>query len=156
LISATLDTSVYVRAFNFTGAAAALLGHARAGNFRIDISEAILEETLGVLREKFQRDTYTIHDVRQKLTALCNQVSPTQTLDIVKEDPDDNRILECAAEARSGYIVSEDKDLLRLQEYSDIRIVNVADFLKIIIKRGAIVMLDSCRTPVSATAAFGS
>jgi uncharacterized protein len=132
LISATLDSSVYVRALNFTGTAALLLGYARAGNFRIDIWASILEETLGVPREKFQRDPHTIHDVRQRLTALCNNVSPTQILGVVKEDPDDNRVLECAAEASSDYIVTEDKDLLRLKEYAGIQIVNVADFIKIV------------------------
>jgi predicted nucleic acid-binding protein len=82
---------------------------------------------------KFQRDPHTIHDVRQKLTTLCNHVLPTQTLDVVKEDLDDNRVLECAAEASSSYIVTEDKDLLRLQEYAGIRVVNVADFMKIVV-----------------------
>jgi hypothetical protein len=41
-----------MRAFNFGGPAAVLLGHARAGNIRIDISDAILAETTRVLREK--------------------------------------------------------------------------------------------------------
>jgi hypothetical protein len=41
-----------------------------------------------VLREKFQRDPYTLNDIRQKLTALCNVVSPSEALSIVKEDPD--------------------------------------------------------------------
>ncbi len=43
--------------------------------------------------------------------------NPTQTLDVIKEDPDDNRILECAAAAKSDYIVTDDKDLLRLGKY---------------------------------------
>jgi putative PIN family toxin of toxin-antitoxin system len=132
LISATFDTNnIHIRAFNFGGPAALLLGYARAGYFRIDISEAILQETADVLREKFQRDPYTIHDVRQKPGALCNLVDHTQVLDVIKEDPDDNRILECAAAAKSDYIVSEDKDLLRLGVYEGISIVTISDFLKI-------------------------
>jgi putative PIN family toxin of toxin-antitoxin system len=131
LISATFDTNIHIRAFNFGGPAAVLLGYARAGHFRIDISEAILQETADVLREKFRRDPYTIHDVRQKLEALCNRVAPTQVLNVIKEDPDDNRILECAVTAKSDYIVSEDKDLLRVGRYKGIAIVTVADFLKI-------------------------
>jgi len=120
-----------MRAFNFGGPAAVLLGHARAGNIRIDISDAILAETTRVLREKFQRDPYTINDVRQKLETLCNRVIPTQALDVVKEDPEDNRILECAAAAKSDYIVSEDKDLLRLGYYAGTRIVTIGDFFKL-------------------------
>ncbi len=52
-------------------------------------------------------------------------------LDVIKEDPDDNRILECAAAANSDYIVTEDNDLLRLGGYKGIAIVSVADFLNI-------------------------
>jgi putative PIN family toxin of toxin-antitoxin system len=110
-----------------------LFGYARKGNFRIDISEAILQETRDVLREKFQRDPYEIHDIRQKLEALCNRVARTQVLEVIKEDPDDNRILECAAAARSDYVVSEDQDLLRLGEYEGIPIITVANFLNIVL-----------------------
>ena len=135
MISATLDTSVYVRALNFGGPAAMLLARARAGDLRIDISEPILRETIGVLREKFQRDPYTINDIHHKLTVLCNSVSPTETLDVIKEDSDDNRVLECAASARSDYIVTEDKDLLRLGHYGKARILNIADFMKIMVEQ---------------------
>jgi putative PIN family toxin of toxin-antitoxin system len=131
MISATLDSSVYVRAFNFGGPAAKLLAYARAREIRIDISKAILDETIGVLREKFKRDPYTLNDIRQKLTATCNFIASTGTLDVVKEDPDDNRILECAEAAHSDYVVSEDKDLLRLGLYGEIRIVDIDSFLAI-------------------------
>jgi putative PIN family toxin of toxin-antitoxin system len=132
LISATFDTNIHIRAFNFGGLAAVLLGYARAGHFRIDISKAIVQETVDVLREKFQRDPYAIHDIRQKLETLCSLVATTQVLDVIKEDPDDNRILECALAAKSDYIVSEDKNLLRLGVYEGIAIVTVARFLEIL------------------------
>ena len=82
-----------------------------------------------MLREKFQRDPYTIHDVRQKLEKLCNKVTPSETAEAIREDPDDNRILECAVAARSDYIVTEDKDLLRLREYGGARIMTIGNFL---------------------------
>jgi predicted nucleic acid-binding protein len=70
LISATLDTSVYIRALHLGGPAASLIGHARAGNIRIDISDAILNETIRVLRDKFQWNGYMLHDARAKLLTL--------------------------------------------------------------------------------------
>ena len=128
VISATLDTSVYIRALHFGGPATVIMGHARAGNIRIDISDAILAETIRVLRDKFQWDGYSLHDARGKLLAVGNYVTPTETLQIVKEDPADDRILECAAAAKSDFIVSEDKDLLRLGQFGNARIVSVRDF----------------------------
>ena len=131
MISATLDTSVYIRALHFGGPATVIIGHARAGNIRIDISHAILAETIRVLRDKFQWDGYSLQDARGKLLALGNYVSPTETLQVVKEDPDDDRILECAATAKSDFIVSEDQDLLRLRQFGDSRIVSIRDFINL-------------------------
>jgi predicted nucleic acid-binding protein len=112
VISATLDTSVYIRALHFGGPATVIIGHARAGNIRVDISDAIVAETIRVLRDKFQWDGYSLQDARGKLLALGNHVFPTEILHVVKEDPADDRILECAATANSDFIVSEDKEAL--------------------------------------------
>jgi hypothetical protein len=51
------------------------------------------------------------------------------TLDIVKKDPDDNRVLECAVAARSIYIISGDAHLLDLKELEGITILPPAAFL---------------------------
>lgn len=131
MISATLDSSVYVRALHFGGRAALLIAHARAGNIRIDISDPIVNETLGVLRDRFQWNGYMIQDAREKLLSLSHHVSPTVTLNIIKEDPDDDRILECAATAGSNFIVSEDKDLLRSRRFGDARVVTIQQFLEL-------------------------
>ncbi len=41
-------------------------------------------------------------------------------------------MLECALEARSEFIVSEDKDLLRLREFANARILTLATFVALI------------------------
>jgi uncharacterized protein len=41
-------------------------------------------------------------------------------------------VLECAVSAGSDYIVTGDKDLLRLRQYAGIRIVSVSDFLDMV------------------------
>ena len=53
----------------------------------------------------------------------------------MKDDPDDNRIVECAVEAGSEYIVTKDKDLLRLGGYGGIKIIRPADLLKRVMDR---------------------
>ena len=72
-----------------------LIGHARAGSIRIDISDSILNETMRVLRDKFAWPGERLHDGRGKLAGIANRVTPTETLSVVKDDPDDDRILEC-------------------------------------------------------------
>ena len=44
-------------------------------------------------------------------------------------DPDDDKFIECADDAKCVYIVSGDKGLLSLKKYKDIEIVTVADFM---------------------------
>jgi putative PIN family toxin of toxin-antitoxin system len=125
----TLDTNIYVSALNFGGKPAQLLGMAQAGAIRIDISDAIMAELMRVLREDFAWDGYRLHFMRQRLLEIASRVTPTRTLKVV-DDPDDDRILECAVEAGSEFIVTNDKAILRLGEYGGIKIIRVVDFLQ--------------------------
>jgi len=70
-----------------------------------------------------------ISEAKEIVAEAARVVKPAVQLDIIKEDPPHNRILECAVSAGSDYIVSGDKDLLRLGRYDSIRILRVADFL---------------------------
>ena len=49
----------------------------------------------------------------------------------MKDDPDDNRVLECAIESSSDYIVTYDKHLLKLKEYKGIKIMKHEEILKV-------------------------
>jgi uncharacterized protein len=130
VIGVTLDTSVYIGALNSRGFGSDLLMMAAAGEIRIDTSEAILSETFRVLREKFRWDPYRLHDVSRRLSSLTHCVTPSIVLDVVKEDPPDNRVLECAIEAGSSVILTWDKDLLRIRTYNGIEIRTPAQFLR--------------------------
>ena len=127
--SVTLDTNIYVSALEFGGVGARLLGMARAGMIGIDVSDAILDELVAVLRDDFAWEAYRLHFAREQLAKLGNLVTPKKAIDAIKEDPDDNRILECALEGGSEFIVTSDKDLLRLSEYGNIRIVTASQLL---------------------------
>jgi predicted nucleic acid-binding protein len=67
---------------------------------------------------------------------LGRVVTAGERIDAVKEDPADNRILECARTAGSNFIVTGDKDLLRLGSFEGTAIVRVADFLGMAEVRG--------------------
>jgi putative PIN family toxin of toxin-antitoxin system len=134
-VRVTLDTNVYVSAFEFQGMARRLLHMALDGDIEIAVSEPIIRETLRVLREKFDWDGYRLNDAKQQILGLAHLVEPEQTLNVVKDDPDDNRIVECAVEAGSEYIVTKDKDLLRLGGYGGIKIIRPADLLKRVMDR---------------------
>jgi uncharacterized protein len=55
---------------------------------------------------------------------------PAQKLNMIADDPDDNKIIECAVAAGAAVIVSSDKHLLRLGQYRGIRIMQVRQLLE--------------------------
>jgi putative PIN family toxin of toxin-antitoxin system len=129
--SVTADTNIYISGLHFGGKPRRFLDLARAGVFRLDISEPIKSEILRVLREDFAYPEDALRDVRERIERITHPVTPTETLDIIKADPSDNRILECAAAAKSDYIVTGDKrHILPLGSHAGIPIVKVADFLR--------------------------
>jgi putative PIN family toxin of toxin-antitoxin system len=81
-----------------------------------------------VLRDKFGWEGYRLRFGREALRKLARIVEPTETIAIA-DDPDDNRILECAVEAKSDFIITNDKDLLRLRSYAGIPIIRASDFI---------------------------
>jgi len=50
-------------------------------------------------------------------------------LSVIKEDPDDDRVLECAVSAEAKHIVSRDRHLLRLGSYPSTQIMSVRQFM---------------------------
>ncbi len=54
-------------------------------------------------------------------------VDPATHIHICR-DPDDDKFIDCAVDAKCLYIVSGDKDLTSLKNYKDIQIVTVAEF----------------------------
>jgi putative PIN family toxin of toxin-antitoxin system len=128
LIRATLDSNILISAMEFQGIGSRLIGMARAGTIRFDTSDAIPDETIGVLRDKFRWDGYRLHFARIELWNIANCVSPQESL-AVADDPDDDRILECAVAAGSDIIITRDNDLLRLREYRGIKIMTPDQFL---------------------------
>src|ERR1700693_3735809 len=59
-------------------------------------------------------DSERIAAAVETLGSITKRTAPTEALDIVKTDPDDNRVVECAPAAASEFIVSGDAELLWL------------------------------------------
>jgi putative PIN family toxin of toxin-antitoxin system len=136
VLGVTADTNVYVSALAFGGKPLQILEMAAQGLIRLSISDAIVEETIRVLSDKFQWEKAALREADATIRSIAEIVTPTQVVDVVKTDPPDNRVLECAAEAKSDYIVSGDRDLLKLGRFGDIPIVRVVEFLKATLEEG--------------------
>jgi putative PIN family toxin of toxin-antitoxin system len=62
------------------------------------------------------------------LGEVSTLVKPARRVKVLRDDPD-NRILECAAAAGAGAIVTGDREMLALGEYAGVRILSLAQYL---------------------------
>lgn len=66
----------------------------------------------------------------REIEDLAGLVEPKERVGAVAEDPEDNRVLECAVESGANVIKSGDSQLLAFQEFSRIKIMNSDEFLR--------------------------
>ena len=73
--------------------------------------------------------------IRVRLERIAHLVEPDFVLKVVADDPDDNRVLECAVTGEANFIVSGDRHLLQLGSHADIVILTVRQFMNASIVR---------------------
>jgi putative PIN family toxin of toxin-antitoxin system len=129
MIRAVLDTNVVVSALlRPEGRPALILKLALSKQFRRCVSESLLEEYTEVLaRAQFGWDQRRRDRLIRDLRAASTLVIPRKRLRITS-DPDDNKVMECALEARADFVVTGNvRDFLA--RYQDVRVINPLDFL---------------------------
>jgi hypothetical protein len=131
VLRVVLDTNVLISAIVFGGKPRQILELAIRGEIQLCISDPILDEIRGVLRRsKFGYSPEMIQVILTELTAVADFVNPLKAIEVVSQDPADNRIIECAVEAGASYIVTGDTHLLKISWYGSIEIVNAVAFLE--------------------------
>jgi len=129
MIRVVFDTNVYISALMFGGVPGSLLDLALLQSFLLVVSPALLDELDEKLREKFEVAAEDAAIIRDKLESVAEIVRPDMVLQVITDDSDDNRVLECAVKGRADYIVTGDRHLLKLGSYNAISIVKVRQFL---------------------------
>jgi putative PIN family toxin of toxin-antitoxin system len=71
-----------------------------------------------------------IQTIILEISNIAEWIEPTKSHKIVKEDPDDTMILDCAIDAKVDFIITGDMHLLELEEYEGIRFARPNDFLQ--------------------------
>ena len=127
-----LDTNVYISAILFGGNCEEILRFAALGSYDLIISESILKELKGILDKKFHWSKKQISETLSYIKGLAEVIKPDISLSVIKNDPSDNKILECALKAKAACIVTGDKaHLLPLKVYKGIKILSPSDFLRL-------------------------
>lgn len=137
-MKAILDTNVVVSSFlSPAGVRAKVLGAWEKGQFELVVSEDILAEYKRALnyKEVSSRHGMTVEQISQtvsEMKSFATIIKPIQKLTVIKDDPADDKFLECAKEAGAEYIISADPHLLKLKQYEDIQILSPSEFLLLI------------------------
>ncbi len=146
----TLDTNVLVSAFiSKHGHPADILELViMLEEIKLVLSEEILEEFHEVLtREEVKaRFGYSKPEVAEFVEAIrgvAEIVAIESDFKVVREDPEDDVVVNTAYDGKADYIVSGDKHLLRLTRFKGVRIVSPTSFLTIVAKRFGDLMLSN-------------
>jgi putative PIN family toxin of toxin-antitoxin system len=133
-----LDTNVFVSAtLSSKGAPAEIIRRWEAEEFEVVASLPLISEFERVLwyprvRRYIKLSEEEIDRLQKRLKAVAAVVDPHFTLEIVKKDPADNRVLECAVAGEASCIVTGNTHLLELGEYQQIVILRPAEFLAVL------------------------
>ena len=126
-----LDSNVLISALMFGGKPRDILDLAIKELIEVAISDDILEEIKEVLEgKKFHFPKRIVGALIREIQELADYVEPEEKIEAVPEDPEDNRVLECAVESGANIIVSGDSHLLALQSFGQVKIMNPDEFLR--------------------------
>jgi len=128
-----LDTNILISALGWEGPPKAVFRKILNKEFELIISQKQMGELERVLNYPKFKFTEEQKDTFLEVIAECGIVVETHNgLDIIKEDPDDNIILESAIENNAKFIISGDEHLLKLKNFKYTKIVTPREFLALI------------------------
>ena len=110
----TLDTNIYVSALHFGGKPMQLLQMGLEESWASPSPDRFSTRRSACCARSSTGRTTQLRDAEAAIGAATYRVTPTETLDVVKEDPTDNRILECAVAAGVETIVGSRRSAIVL------------------------------------------
>ena len=131
-VRAVYDTNIWVSALRRQGNPfhCALLA---AMGFVVSVTcDELLDELCRVLTQKFGMPFANVNRYIAVIRSFSEVVAITGQLRVVADDPDDDKVIECAVVGKADYIVTGDRHLLALGQYSGISIVKATQFLNIL------------------------
>ena len=135
-IKVVLDTNVIVSALLWQGKTSLIFNLAEEGKIIICISVEIIDELSRALKyPKLAKQLSTVGKSSDEIVAEFLEVVeyyyvPALKSVIITKDPDDDKFIACAIAARASFIVTGDKEVLRLCHLGNIDIVTPSAFLR--------------------------
>lgn len=122
-----IDTNILLSGLYFHGLPKKLLQELDE-SFKICVNEKIIAEYTDKIDDKFSKSKYILdRDLREKIFNSFISFEVKSDLKICR-DPDDDKFINCAIDAKAIYIVSGDNDLLTIKNFAGIEIVTAREF----------------------------
>ncbi|MCI8931534.1 MAG: putative toxin-antitoxin system toxin component, PIN family [Lachnospiraceae bacterium] len=123
-----IDTNVLISGVFFGGFPRKILSAVVSQKITACATAEIINESEEIVQEMINRKQGHINRaILSPLIQAMEIIEPVTHIGICR-DPDDNKFLECAKDSHALYIVSGDKDLLVIEQFGNIQIVNAKDF----------------------------
>jgi len=131
-LKVVLDTNILVSALLFRGELSRIVELWKNGRLIPLISKATFQELKAVLEyPKFRLTKDEIRTiVEEEILPFFEVVEVADDVSGICNDPDDDKFISCAISASADVIVSGDKHLYELHAYKSVRIIRVADLMK--------------------------
>jgi hypothetical protein len=126
-----IDTNVFVSSF-FGGNPRKIIDLWKKGKISLCVSKNILDEYIEVLQRIGLGDGREVEELLSLFAKGFNILFTTKTPKIkaVRDDPDDDKFIECAVGLKAEVIITGDKALKAMNEYIGIKILTPQQFLK--------------------------
>ncbi len=130
MLKVVIDTNIFISSF-FGGIPREIINLWKKGKIKLCLTQEIVEEYLEVLNRLGLKDEKEINKLTHLFAEGFNSIFTTKipSLNIVEDDPDDNKFIECAVALNSKIIISGDKHLKDIKKYIDIEIMSPREFL---------------------------
>ena len=135
ILRVVLDTNIFISGIFWRGNfCSQIIGAWREGRIVLVSSQEIVEEFIETVKNfKIQMSQEMIEEWKMMIVENSFMVLPTKKLEIVKNDPDDNKFFEAAIAANAHYIVSQDKKhVLSISEFRGIKTIHPQEFVKLL------------------------
>jgi len=131
-----IDTNVFISSF-FGGKPRKVIDLWKKGEITICLSPPILEEYIDVLRRLGLAEEPEIGELIDLLAKgfHLSFIAKTPPLKIVREDPADDKFIECAVGLKAEAIITGDKVLKAIRDYMGIRVLSPDEFLSFFRRR---------------------
>ena len=127
MLKAVIDTNILIDAmnddFSYTWKIVDLV---LQGKVHAVASNKILRENRLIIERNIVKESD-----RQRLEKFMAQVEVVpvhKKIKIIKDDPQDDKFIECVDETQADYIISSDAHLLHLEQYKNTKILHPKDF----------------------------